>query len=97
MRDSVDPNLKDHKYPETPYPAWVGLSWRKDVGDVLKKHYPNNFIPIYHNGQEYDSFDYIDQGLRLCDSMPGVKDEHLNSEGNKVIADSVIRKLKSYE
>jgi len=97
LRGSYDPNLKDHKYPKNPYPAWVGLSWRSDLGKVLKKHYPNNFIPIYHNGQEYDSFDYIDRGLRLCDSMPGLKDEHLNSEGNKVIADSVIKKLKQYE
>ena len=97
MKASYDPNLKDHKYPENPYPAWVGLSWRNDLGKVLKKHYPNNFIPIYHNGKEYDSFDYIYKGLRLCDSMPGVKDEHLNSKGCKVIADSITRKLKSYE
>ena len=67
------------------------------MGKILKKLYPENFIPIYHNGQEYDSFDYIDQGLRLCDSMPGVKDEHLNSEGCKVIANSIVRKLKTYE
>jgi len=97
LRGSYDPNLKDHKYPKNPYPAWVGLSWRSDLGKVLKKHYPNNFIPIYHNGQEYDSFDYIDRGLRLCDSMPGLKDDHLNSDGQRVIADSVIKKLKQYE
>jgi len=97
LKNSYDPNLKDHKYPENPYPAWVGLSWRNDLGKVLKKHYPNNFIPIYHNGKEYDSFDYIYKGLRLCDSMPGVEDQHLNSKGCKVIADSIIRKLKSYE
>ena len=97
LRGSYDANLKDHKYPENPYPAWVGLSWRSDLGKVLKKHYPNNFIPIYHNGQEYDSFDYIDRGLRLCDSMPGLEDEHLNSQGCKVIANSIVKKLKQYE
>ena len=97
LRTMHDPNLKDHTYPESPYPAWVGLSWQKDVGDILKKHYPENFIPIYRDGKEYNSFaPDIDVGLRLCDSIPGVQDEHLNSEGNKVIADSVIRKLKSY-
>ena len=47
--------------------------------------------------KEYTSFSQIDEGLRLCDSITGVKDEHLNSEGNKVIADSVIKKLKQYE
>jgi hypothetical protein len=65
---------------------------------MLKKHYPENFIPIYRDGKEYSSFaPNIDRGLRLCDSISGVKDEHLNSEGNKMIADSIIRKLKSYE
>tara|TARA_E500000331_G_scaffold201200_1_gene193159 strand:+ start:234 stop:998 length:765 start_codon:yes stop_codon:yes gene_type:complete len=97
IRKSNDPNLKDHKYPETPYPAWVGVSWQEDVGNVLKKHYPENFIPIHYKEKEYTSFSQIDEGLRLCDSITGVKDEHLNSEGNKVIADSVIKKLKQYE
>ena len=98
IRESNDPNLRNHKYPESPYPAWVGLSWQKDVGDVLKKHYPENFIPIYCDGKEYSSFaPNVDEGLRLCDSIPGLKDEHLNSEGCKLIADSIVRKLKSYE
>ena len=96
MRGSVDPNLKDHKYPDNPYPAWVGLSWRKDVGDVLRKHYPENFIPIHYKEKEYTSFSQIDEGLRLCDSISGVKDEHLNSEGCRLVADSITRKLKSY-
>lgn len=98
LRDSEDPNLKDHKYPENPYPAWIGLSWRRDVGNVLKKHYPENFIPIYRDGKEYTSFaPNVDEGLRLCDSMPGLQDEHLNSEGCKVIANSIVKKLKQYE
>jgi hypothetical protein len=98
LRGAYDHNLKDHKYPKNPYPAWVGLSWQKDVGDVLKKHYPENFIPIYRDGKEYNSFaPNIDEGLRLCDSISGVKDDHLNSEGCKMVADSITRKLKSYE
>jgi len=97
MRASYDPNLKDHKYPKSPYPAWVGLSWQKDVGDVLKKHYPENFTPIHYKEKEYTSFSKVENGLRLCDSIRGLKDEHLNSQGNKMIADSVIKKLKQYE
>jgi lysophospholipase L1-like esterase len=98
LRGAYDHNLKDHKYPKSPYPAWVGLSWQKDVGDVLKKHYPENFIPIYRDGKEYNSFaPNTDEGLRICDVLPGVDDTHLSSKGCKVIADSIIRKLKSYE
>ena len=65
---------------------------------LLKKHYPENFIPIYRDGKEYTSFaPNVDEGLRLCDSMPGLQDEHLNSEGCKVIANSIVKKLKQYE
>ena len=64
----------------------------------MKKHYPENFIPIYCDGKEYSSFaPNVDEGLRLCDSIPGLKDEHLNSQGNKIIADSVLKKLRQYE
>ena len=98
LRTTQDHNLRTHKYPESPYPAWVGLSWQKDVGDLLKKHYPENFIPIYRDGKEYTSFaPNVDEGLRLCDSISGVEDEHLNSKGCKVIADSIVKKLKQYE
>ena len=100
-----DPNLKDHKYPKNPYPSWIGLSWRDDVGKLLKKHYPNNFIPINYKGSIYDGFESIteknviqnDDKLRICDVLPGVDDTHLSSKGCKVIADSITRKLKSYE
>ena len=96
--DTQDSNFKEKNSFIHNYPKWVGLSWRSDLGKILKKLYPETFIPIYHNGQEYDSFDYIyQQGLRLCDNMPGVKDTHLNSEGCKVIANSIVRKLKTYE
>ena len=64
----------------------------------MKKHYPENFIPIYRDGKEYSSFaPNVEVGLRLSDSIPGLKDEHLNSKGCKLIADSIVRKLKSYE
>jgi len=75
------------------------------VGKLLKKHYPNNFIPINYKGSIYDGFESIarnndiqnDDKLRICDVLPGVDDTHLSSKGCKVIADSIIRKLKSYE
>jgi len=93
---------------ESSWPKWVGLSWREDIGNYLKKHYPDNFIPIQYKGKEYVSFDYIsdynqavgnstalpiEEGLRLCDSIPGLEDYHLNSKGCKVIANSILRKL----
>ena len=83
--------------PKSNYPNWVGLAWRDDIGDYLKKHYPKNFIPIHYKGKEYTSFGQIDEGLRLCDTIEGLDDQHLNSEGCKVVADSIVKKLKQYE
>ena len=37
---------------------------------------------------------FDDKGLRLCDVIPGLNDTHLSSKGHKMIADSIIRKLK---
>ena len=93
------------------------FSWEKDAGDVLSKKYPDNHIPIYLDGKEYNSFTETvvnregnpsfnetpdngrggvsdDKGLRLCDVIPGLNDTHLSSKGHKMIADSIIRKLK---
>lgn len=89
-----DPNF--NHLPKSKYPTWFGLSWRKDLAKVLKNLYPKNFIPIYYQGKEYDSFTEIDNGLRLCDSIIGVQDEHLNSTGCKVVANSIVKKLKKY-
>tara|TARA_B100001778_G_scaffold317106_1_gene304550 strand:- start:372 stop:1124 length:753 start_codon:yes stop_codon:yes gene_type:complete len=91
----IDANHQDIS--KSNYPNWVGLSWRDDIGEYLKKHYPKNFIPIHYKGKEYTSFGKIDNGLRLCDTIEGLDDQHLNSNGCKVIADSIIKKLKKYE
>ena len=84
---------------KNPYPKWVGMSWLPDLGNVLKKHYPENFIPIYYKGKEYVSFNDImhENQLRLCDTFSGLDDTHFNSEGCKVVANSIVRKLKQYE
>ena len=46
---------------------------------------------------KFGQIDKIDKGLRLCDTIEGLDDQHLNSEGCKVVADSIIKKLKQYE
>jgi lysophospholipase L1-like esterase len=88
--------ISNHSYSNS-YPAWVGLSWRGDIGNILKEKYSENFIPIHHNNKEYTSFSQIDKGYRLCDTIEGLDDTHLNSQGCKIISDSIIRKLKQYE
>lgn len=89
---------------------WIGWSWRNDLAQVLKTKYPKNFIPLYHKGKEYDSMEELvvvgvdwrfddssfqdKDNLRICDVIQGVDDTHLSSTGHKVIADSIIRRLK---
>tara|TARA_R100000742_G_scaffold3891_1_gene976 strand:+ start:138 stop:884 length:747 start_codon:yes stop_codon:yes gene_type:complete len=89
---------------------WIGWSWRNDLAQVLKTKYPKNFIPLYHKGKEYDSMEELvvvgvdwrfddssfqhKDNLRICDVIQGVKDTHLSSTGHKVIANSIVRRLK---
>ena len=89
---------------------WIGFSWFRDLSDILKEKYPKNYMPLYHKGKEYDSmeelvvvdgnwrfddssFQHKDK-LRICDVIKGVDDTHLSSTGHKVIAKSIIRRLK---
>jgi len=89
---------------------WIAWSWRNDLAQVLKTKYPKNFVPLYHKGKEYDSMDELivvdgnwrfddssfqhKDKLRICDVIKGVDDTHLSSTGHKVIAKSIIRRLK---
>jgi hypothetical protein len=90
-----DKFIKGRSY-KTSYPSWVGLSWTKDLGNVLKDKYSENFIPIFFNDEEYVSFDHFQKNnnIQLGDVIDGFIDEHFNSKGCKVIADSIIRKLE---
>tara|TARA_R100001591_G_scaffold23999_1_gene33874 strand:- start:995 stop:1741 length:747 start_codon:yes stop_codon:yes gene_type:complete len=89
---------------------WIGWSWRNDLAQVLKTKYPKNFLPLYHKGKEYDSMEELivvgvdwrfddssfqhKDNLRICDVIQGVDDTHLSSTGHKLIANSIVRRLK---
>ena len=89
---------------------WIGWSWRNDLAQVLKTKYPKNFLPLYHKGKEYDSMEELimvgvdwrfddssfqhKDNLRICDVIQGVNDTHLSSTGHKLIANSIVRRLK---
>jgi len=90
--------------------TWIGWSWRNDLAQVLKTKFPKNYMPLYHKGKEYDSMEELivvdgdwrfddssfqhKDNLRICDVIKGVNDPHLSSTGHKVIANSIIRRLK---
>jgi len=88
-----DKFIKNRSY-KTSYPSWVGLSWRKDIGKVLEKDYPENFIPLYYKEERYNNFESFRENNHLQLKDDGLEDEHFNSKGCKVIADSIVRKLE---
>jgi len=75
---------------------WFGISWFKEIGDILKDKYPQNFIPIYYKNKEYESFDF-DKNIELrnltIEHTQYIEDGHFNKEGHQVIANSIINKL----
>ena len=87
-----DEFIKSKNY-KTSYPSWVGLSWQKDIGDILERDYPENFIPLYFKNQRYNNFEYFRDHNNLTLDF----DSHFNSKGCRIIADSIVKKLKQYE
>ena len=85
-----DKFISNYSY-TTPYPSWVGLSWRKDIGKILERDYPENFIPLYFKKERYNNF----ESFRKNSDEHLIKfDGHFNSKGCKIIADSIVRKLE---
>tara|TARA_Y100000004_G_scaffold71413_1_gene80328 strand:- start:3 stop:719 length:717 start_codon:yes stop_codon:yes gene_type:complete len=87
-----DKLISNYSY-TTSYPSWVGLSWQKDIGQVLEKDYPENFIPLYYKKERYNNFESFRESGGLILNIDG----HFNSKGCKIIADSIVKKLKQYE
>jgi len=78
---------------------WFGFSWRDDFGKILEENFPKNYIPIDYNNKSYNNFEelrYKKRELILSNKHNGIIDDHLNSEGHQVIADSIIKKITPY-
>ena len=75
---------------------WIGFSWRDDMGRALKKYYPDNYIPLKYNGNEYEGFIQLyDEDIFLHNSIPNCKDEHFNKKGHEIISNSILDKIQS--
>lgn len=77
---------------------WYAFSWYKEMGDILKNEYTKNYIPILYNGDEFECFEFMHH-MKLRDLTiqftKHIDDGHFNLEGHRVIADSIINKLKT--
>jgi lysophospholipase L1-like esterase len=78
---------------------WFGFSWRDDFGKILEENYPKNYIPIDYNNKLYNNFEELrneNKHLMLSGKYKGIDDSHLNSDGHKVLANSIINKINLY-
>ena len=84
---------------------WVGISWFEDMGKVMKKHYPQNYVPIFESGEELTGFEKLcnEGGNRSHpytiagwgeDRGGHIADTHFNSYGHQFIAKQIIKKIK---
>jgi hypothetical protein len=64
------------------------------MGKLLEKHFPENYIPFYLNNEEHKSFEVCFGDERYTFEKK-YQDEHLNSLGCKLVADSIIKKIDS--
>jgi len=73
---------------------WIAISWLDDMGKLLEKHFPENYVPFYLEGSKYNSFE-VCFGNNKYTLEEEFKDEHLNKVGCKLVADSIIKKIDS--
>jgi len=88
---------------------WIGISWHKEHSSFMKERYKKNFVPIFYKDKEFNDISTLNQYVKdkvgienwpkenafeLCDKYDGVNDGHPTIEWHKVIADSIIRKIK---
>ena len=88
---------------------WIGICWHKEHSSFMRKRYEKNFVPIFYKDEEFNDISTLNQYVKdkvekvnwpkenafeLCDKYDGVKDGHPTIEWHKVIADSIIRKIK---
>ena len=95
--DSIRNNIGDTK--------WIGISWTEDIGKVMKKYYPQNYVPIFESGEELTGFEKLcnEGGNRSHpytiagwgeDRGGHIPDTHFNSYGHQFIAKQIIKKIK---
>ena len=71
---------------------WICISWRDDMGKILKEKYPENYIPFFYKNKEYYGFE-----VALNDNeytLHRFNDGHFNSKGHKLVAESIIKKIE---
>ena len=74
---------------------WLGISWQTEIGEILRTNYPKNHIPIEYKNLKYSSFEDNNLLDLFISTTESVQDGHFNLEGHRVIADSIINKVKS--
>jgi lysophospholipase L1-like esterase len=71
---------------------WICISWRGDMGKILKNKYKENYVPFFYKDKEYEGFE-----IALMDdsySLEEFNDGHFNSKGCELVADSIIKKIE---
>ena len=86
----------DRKSREVP---WIAFSWRQEMSDLLKQHYPDNFMQLVKpNGDTYESIsELVDNnvGLRYNEVDNKIKDAHPTHEYHKIVTESILNHIKN--
>ena len=76
---------------------WLAFSWYDEIGEILKKEFPDNFIPIIYKDKEHLSFEHLTNHkgeLTIHVQHLESEDRHFSDYGHKVIAESIIKKVE---
>jgi len=75
--------------------GWIGFSWWPEMGKIIEQFFPQNYVELIYKNKKYHGFEELldIDNLKLKTKIKGCHDEHLSSDGHKVVADSIINKI----
>lgn len=100
FKERVDEFNEIYKFIRTKYPniQIVTVSWLPEIGELMEMYFDESIsIKIIDGNNIYNSFEPLLERYSLSSKYSGLNDSHFSSEGNLVIANSVINHLEKYK
>lgn len=72
---------------------WLAISWRDDMGHILKNKFEEHYVPFLYENIEHVAFESCLSTTKY--SLEEFNDGHLNTKGHYLVANSIIKKIDS--
>jgi len=79
-----------------PWIKWITLSWLHETGVLCKEMLGDEYVVQHDDWDNKVGFENWSEKYNLAATYSGLRDYHLNQEGNDILAESVINHIEKY-